>query len=78
MRKCVTLTCRDRLKKGTNAEIWRECVEYCRNSRRAGIGEPVRCAEKTGVICIRDWYGEACVDARERCETGRFLPDGGC
>ena len=80
MRKCVTLTCRDRLSKGRDSEEWTECVEWCRTSRGVPKGEDARCAERIGVLCVRDWYGEECVAARDRCMHGAYLdPDlGGC
>ena len=72
MRKCVTLTCRDRLAEGISSESWRECVQWCRTSRGTPAGTHARCAEEIGVTCIRDWYGAECVSARKRCEFGTY------
>ncbi len=80
VRKCITLTCRDKLAEGRSSEDWKTCVDWCRTSRGVQRSEATFCAEQVGVTCIRDWYGAACGQARERCRTGEFRPDeqGGC
>lgn len=80
VRKCITLTCRDKLAEGRSSEAWKTCVDWCRTSRGIERGEATFCAEQIGVTCIRDWYADACVQARSRCKSGVFRPDdeGGC
>lgn len=80
VRKCITLTCRDKLKEGRSSEPWKTCVDWCRTSRGIERSEATFCAEQIGVTCIRDWYADACVQARSRCKSGTFRPDdeGGC
>ena len=80
VRKCITLTCREKLEEGRGSDAWKDCVSWCRTSRGIARSEATFCAEQIGVTCIRDWYGAACRAARSRCRTGSFRPDedGGC
>lgn len=80
VRKCITLSCKERFSQGKSSEAFTNCVEWCRTSRGVPVGEHAYCAEKIGVGCIEDWYSLECVAARRRCRTGayRSTKDGGC
>ena len=80
VRKCITLSCKERFSRGRNSEAFTSCVEWCRTSRGVAVGEYAYCAEQIGVTCIQDWYSLDCVRARSRCFEGdyRDTKDGGC
>ena len=80
VRKCITLSCKERFAAGKDSEAFVECVDWCRTSRGVPKGEHAYCAEQIGVTCIQDWYSLDCVRARSRCFEGdyRDTKDGGC
>lgn len=80
VRKCVTLSCKERFDQGKSSEAFTSCVDWCRTSRGVPVGEHAYCAEKIGVGCIEDWYSLECVRARRRCHEGKYrdTKDGGC
>lgn len=80
VRKCITLSCKERFAAGKDSEAFVECVDWCRTSRGVPKGEHAYCAEKIGVECIQDWYSLSCVRARSRCKSGVYRPtkEGGC